>query len=518
DRALGLAKDELARSLEPPGYTDADGQTHTLRLCVLGLGKLGASELNYSSDVDLVYLCDGIPEGCTPQGTEPTVYFTRLAQAFGKLLSTNLREGFLYRVDLELRPNGKQGALVVTDDALVGYYESWAHTWEKAAFMKARPVAGDLELGWNAIMAAAPAIYQATMNYGFADGIRSLKSKITSVRGGQVEAFNVKIDPGGIRDVEFIAQVLQLLHGGRIPQLRDRSTQGALQNLEAVGLLPAQTAAELRETYLFLRRVENRLQMEGERQVHRLPKSDQGLLRLARAMNYMGDDARERFLADLERHRRFLMNLALDSYGEGNHERVRELFTRTAPQLWKLEFMRPLIEELIDRFAASIDEGGDAERSLNNLDRFLHAVGARRFYFELLLDRPELVSRLAALFGASNYLSSYLARYPRLIEPLFRDPDVLLLDREALAADYRCVLTECAEESGSDGLETQLDALRLFHHRHVVNVGLLDLDKKTVRAQSERALSDIGEVCIQEALEIGRRQIEESGREIPEAA
>jgi glutamate-ammonia-ligase adenylyltransferase len=517
-QAMRLAEARVGRQLDAPSYRDTKGARQPLRFCALGLGKLGACELNYSSDVDLVYLCDTTPPGCSLEGAQPMVYFNRLAQEFGGILSANSREGFLYRVDLDLRPDGNQGALVVTDEALVSYYESWAHTWEKAAFMKARPVAGSLDLGWHAIVTAAPAIYHASMNYQMADGIHSLKEKIHGARGGDGEAFNVKIDPGGIRDVEFIAQALQLLHGGRIPQLRDRSTQGALRNLEAVGLLDPETADELHETYLFLRRIENRLQMEGERQLHRLPKSEAGLLRLARAMKYLEDDAIDCLQSEINRRRTFLRSLATDSFSKDNRERVQELFERAVPELLGFDLTRHLVEELISRFASEIDSRADPERALNNLDRFIRGTGSRRFYVELLLDRPELVPRLAALFGASNYLSNYLARYPRLIEPLFRDPDVLLLDRAELRADYANVLAESAEGSGSDGLETQLDALRLFHHRQVVNVGLLDLAGKTRREETERALSEIAQVCIEEALCIAREQLAAGAIEAPEAA
>jgi len=512
-QAMRIAEARVGDALVPPTYRDAEGEVHPLRFCVLGLGKLGAGELNYSSDVDLVYLCDATPKDVRLEGSEPMVYFNRLAQEFGKLVSANLGDGFLYRVDLELRPNGAQGALVVTDDALVDYYESWAHTWEKAAFMKARPVAGAVALGWHAILLAAPAIYNTSMNYRVADGIRSLKDKIQSVRGDDPDAFDVKIDPGGIRDVEFIAQALQLLHAGRIPQLRDRSTQGALRNLEAVGLLEPEIAVELHETYLFLRRVENRLQMEGERQLHRVPKSPDEIRRLARAMNYLGDDGPAQLQNEIDGRRTFLRSLVADSVGEGNRERVLELFERAVPELLKFDGIGELVRDLVSRFSSGIDACADPERALNNLDRFLGGTGKRRFYFELLLDRPELVPRLAALFGASNFLSSYLANYPRLIEPLFQDPNSLLFDREQLSADYADVLSEASQsdalgsEGDADDLETQLDALRLFHHRHTFNVALLDLAKKTQRFETEAALSEIAEVCIEQALDISGRQL-----------
>ena len=351
-----------------------------------------------------------------------------------------------------------------------------------------------------------------------ADGIHSLKEKIHSVRGGDLDSFDVKIDPGGIRDVEFIAQSLQLLHGGRIPQLRDRSTQGALRNLEAVGLIESETAIELHETYLFLRRVENRLQMEGERQIHRIPKSEKGLTRLARAMGYLGEDSSAQLKGAIERRRKFLRGLATDSLGEGNVERVRALFEQSVPELFGFDLTANLLSELIRRFASEIDDCGDAERALNNLDRSLRGSGNRRFYFELLLDRPELVPRLAALFSASNFLSDYLARFPRLIEPLFEDPNALLYDHGELLADYERVRLERAGDRSGFDLESELGALRLFHHLHTLNVGLLDLAKKSTRVECESALTLIAEVCIEKALAQSDAQLANRTNGQPSAA
>jgi glutamate-ammonia-ligase adenylyltransferase len=509
----------LHRKQSPPEWCDEAGGRRELGFSVLGLGKLGAGELNYSSDVDLVYIFEA-PPGEEPgrlEGSEPTLYFDRLAREFGRLVSESRVEGFLYRVDLDLRPNGSQSPLVVTHEALIDYYELWADTWEKAAFMKARPVAGDHDLGWRTIRRTDPAVYQSSMNLRAVDGIRSLKNKISSVRGSDAEAFNVKIDPGGIRDVEFIAQLLQLVHGGRIPQLRDRSTQGALHNLAAVGLLDEETAKRLFDAYLFLRRTENRLQMEAERQVHRLPSGAADLTRLARAMGYLGENAAEDFRETLDQHRRYLVGLVATSFSPGNRERILELFTRSVPALFAMEASRRMVEGLVDRFAAAVDACADSDRALNNLDRFIRAIGQRRLYYELLLDRPELVGRLTGLFAASNYLSTYLSRYPALIAPLFDDPDTLLLDRRALLRDFDRVQAEFRETQG-DSLETQLDALRVFHHKQVVNVGLLDLAGKTSRADTEGALTEIAEVCVEAALRISSEHLAVLGSGVPEAA
>jgi len=517
-RAMEVTREKVASQLDPPRFIGSDGEAHEYRFSVLGLGKLGASELNYSSDVDLIYLYESPPPDAGPlEGSAPVVYFTRLAQEFGRIVSSNTFEGFLYRVDLDLRPEGAQGNLVVPSLALRDYYESWADTWEKAAFMKARPVAGDIDLGWETIRDIAPMIFPTSMSFRGVDGIRSLKEKIASARGGDGEAFNVKIDPGGIRDVEFVAQVMQLLHGGRIPQIRSRSTLRSLQNLVEVGLLEREVADSLIHHYLFLRRIENRLQMEAERQIHKLPKDERGMKRLARAMGYCGTEGVPELLAEISECRRFLQRLVLDSFGEGTQERVRELFSRGFSSLIAFESGRRMLDDLANRFAAEIDACPDSERALNNLDRFIHGAGERRFYFELLLDRPELVTRLSALFAASNYLSSYLARYPRLIEPLFENPRSLLLGRVELEADHEDVLEHIRSQLG-DSLEAQLDALRLFHHRQVVNVGLLDLAERCERSEIDTALSEIAEVCVDVGLGIGRQQLAERAAGIPEGA
>jgi glutamate-ammonia-ligase adenylyltransferase len=517
-RAMEVAREKIAAQLDPPRFFGSDGKAHELRFSALGLGKLGASELNYSSDVDLVYLHETPPPAAGAlEGSEPAVYFARLAQEFGRIVSSNTSEGFLYRVDLDLRPEGTQGNLVVPSLALHDYYECWADTWEKAAFMKARPVAGDIDLGWEAIRDIAPMIYSTSMNFRGVDAIRSLKEKIASARGGDDEAFNVKIDPGGIRDVEFVAQLMQLLHGGRIPQIRNRSTLRSLQNLVEVDLLDREVADALVHHYLFLRRIENRLQMEAERQVHKLPRNEEGMKRLARAMGYREADGVEKLRDGIAECRRFLQRLVLDSFGEGTQERVHDLFSRGLSSLIAFESGRRMLDDLANHFSAEIDACPDSERALNNLDRFIHGAGERRFYFELLLDRPELVKRLSALFAASNYLSSYLARYPRLIEPLFENPSSLLLSGKELEADYEAVLEQTRTQLG-DSLESQLDALRLFHHRQVVNVGLLDLAERCEREEVDTALSEIAEVCIDVGLGIGRQQLAERAAGVPEAA
>lgn len=506
EASLQVARARVAARLGPPLWSGPAGPPG--RFCVLGLGKLGGEELNFSSDVDLVYVYEAAGGGAGPQERAPADYWTRVSQELHALVAVETPERFLYRIDLDLRPEGAQGPPVVSDEALAAYYETTADHWEKVAFMKARPVAGDLALGWRAVRAVAPMIYQAAMDYGGVQRIRALKDEIGQRRGARGDGFDVKVDPGGIRDVEFVAQAMQLLHGGRIPQLRDRSTQRALERLAEVRLLPAADAESLLDAYRFLRRVENRLQMEEERQLHRLPQAPEALRRLARSLGYLDDDAAERFGAELDARRERVLAFAARFRAESGADEVLQLFLRHQPALSTAPATRGMMESLAAAFAREIAASADPALAMNGLDRFVAGVGARRFYYELLIDRPELVGRLAALFASSRWLSALLARHPQLIEPLFADPDVLLLDRDRLREDLTALRRERAEAAGAADYESALQALRLFVHRQVMNVGLLDLAEKVSRADCEHALTEVAEVTLEAALEVARGEVE----------
>lgn len=509
-RAFDVAWARTAAKLGDPTWRHSDGSPYALRMAVLGLGKLGGGELNFSSDVDLLYVSrdpgEPLAELTGGPGVDPHTFAGRVAGEFGRLVSEVTAEGFLYRVDLDLRPEGAQGPLVIGDEALAVYYDGWAAVWEKAALMKARPVAGDLELGWSLVRRIHPMIYRSSMDFAAVTGIKEMKARVERERGGG-EGFDVKLGTGGIRDVEFIAQALQLLHGGRVPQLRDRSTQAALEHLAAVGVLPEEDAAVLLEAYRFLRRLENRLQMEAERQTHRLPGDPALREGAARAMGFAGDDAAAAFEEALEEHRAQVRRRFETLLPESGEERVLALFERSAPQLLHLPGTRSMVEELARELAEAVDRSADPELALNNLDRFIQGIGTRSFYHGLLLDRPELVPRLASVFATSKYLSGLLASYPQLIEPVFRDPDVLLLSREELEGDLAELRRRMETEDDRDPTERELAALRLFRHRQLVNVGLLDLGGKVERAEAERALTDIAEVCLEGALVLAREQL-----------
>jgi glutamate-ammonia-ligase adenylyltransferase len=510
--ALTRAAAGMTAELGPPCWRSADGSETRLGLTVLGLGKLGGEELNYSSDVDLIYVYQSPPEGAGglrdgPRELSPEEYFTRLAHSFAKLVGETRGEGFLYRIDLDLRPEGSHGTLVPSSNALISYYDGWAATWEKAAFMKARPIAGDRELGWRVARAIDPMIYQASMDFGGVDAIKEMKQKIERQKGLAEGAFDVKLGRGGIRDVEFIAQALQLIHGGRVPQIRGRSAPGALRALAEAAILEPGVTEELLQAYRFLRRIENRLQMEGERQTHLIPPGAEGRERLARALGYRGEDARVAFETRLDAERSRVRRVFEGLFPEDDSERVLDLFARSASRLLAIPSARTMMEGLARRFAREISSAADPERAMNNLDRFIRGVGTRTFYWGLLLDRPELVTRLATLFGASRYLSTIFATHPQLIEPVFSDPSQLLLSKGELREVHSSILEELGSPESRDDTELSLAALRLFQRRELVNVGLLDLAEKISASEAETALTEVAEVCLEEALALATRQL-----------
>jgi glutamate-ammonia-ligase adenylyltransferase len=508
-RAVARVAAEFAAEVGEPRWRTARGGEIAPRFVVLGLGKLGGEELNYSSDVDLIYVHESPPHEAEPltsgpRELAPADYYAQLARRFGKLMAERGPEGFLYRVDLELRPEGAMSPLVPSSDRLLLYYDGYAATWERAAFMKARPVAGDLAFGWSLARQIDPMIYQSKIDFAGVESIREMKTRIEREHAN-AEA-DIKLGAGGIRDVEFVAQALQLLHGARAPQVRGRSAPRALVALAEAKRIPEAMRDELLDAYRFLRRVENRLQMEDERQTHALPASAASRERLARTL-FTGDGAVAQFDARLDAVRtvvRARFEALVQRPGGGAHllDHLRE----KAPRLFAAPRMAEQLSALADRVAAEIATSPDPARATNNWMRFVEGVGGRSFYFGLLLDRPELVPRLVSMFAMSRFLSDVIARAPGLIEPIFSDPTRFLSTREELARDFAALLTQ---RSGGDAAneEAALAAMRLFQQRELVNVGLLDLSGKIPQSAIERALTDVAEVCISAALEVGRAQL-----------
>ena len=310
--ALGPLRDNLDERYgapEPRGF------------CVFGLGKLGAEDLNFSSDVDLVYLyrADGYTTGGAQGSLTNVQFYTKLAETLTQALSAVEPEGFCFRVDLNLRPQGRSGAIILSLAATLGYYETFGRPWERAALLKARPIAGDEVLGRELLDALSPFIWRRSLDLAVVKELKDLKAQI-DLRG-KASAANVKLGPGGIREIEFFANALQLLRGGKQPSLRERHTVRALRKLESEGVISSTDADALEEAYLFLRRVENRLQMVEERQTHALPTADRERSRLARSLGFEDWPAFER---ELSRHRSFAREAFQKLLGRAAREELPE--------------------------------------------------------------------------------------------------------------------------------------------------------------------------------------------------
>ncbi len=503
------------------------GAPDTPGFCVLGLGKLGGQDLNFSSDIDLVYLYEA--EGRTAGGSVGSIasiqFFTKLAEGLTRALSAPTAEGFCFRVDLNLRPQGRSGAIAISLPAMLGYYESHGRTWERAALVKARVVAGDRKLGEEVIGRLAPFIWRRNLDFTAIDEVRRLKNQI-NLRARASED-DLKLGPGGIREVEFFIAALQLLNGGKRPSLRETHTLRALRKIELEGLISSNDADALEEAYLFLRRTENRLQMVEERQVHRIPETDLERLRLARTLGF-GDWSE--FLRQLDRHRAFVKRAFDQLLGQTAHEQTPDepmlvlALDPDAPDQERIEALekrgfaaseRAL--EVINRLSRV--EGGlfalapegpqipavkwlseiastpDPDQALFHFSDFLGGLRSPAGYLNLLGQVPQARRRLLNLFGQTDFLSRYFLRHPELLDLLvetgFKEPTK---DAARIRAELSMRLGR-----GSD-LEERQSAMRRFKNEEVLRIGLNDISGDLSVPQVASQLTAVADAILDEAL------------------
>jgi glutamate-ammonia-ligase adenylyltransferase len=305
DAAVGAAMSILLRSYALAGRLTLDPDQTDLQagcgIVVLALGKHGARELNYSSDIDLIVLYDATSPAI-PEGTEPGPLFVRIAKALARILQERTRDGYVFRVDLRLRPDPASTPVALSTASAYAYYETVGQNWERAALIKARPAAGDLALGRRFLAELAPFIWRKYFDYAAIADIHAMKRQIHAVRGHDrvvVPGHDVKLGRGGIREIEFFVQTQQLIFGGRRPQMRGSRTLDMLRQLRADSWVSAEAEEDLSKAYVFLRRVEHRLQMVADEQTHRLPFESAELLRFAKFCGYAKPEA---FANDVTHH------------------------------------------------------------------------------------------------------------------------------------------------------------------------------------------------------------------------
>jgi glutamate-ammonia-ligase adenylyltransferase len=537
ERCLGLALeavegDFVRRHGQVPG---PDGRP--VRLVVFAMGKLGGGELNFSSDIDLVYAYEhgGESQGDSIRPLHAEDYFARLGQQLARLLDERTVDGFCHRVDLRLRPFGNAGRVAISFAALEAYFQQEGRDWERYAWQKARPVAGDLEAGRRFLETLRPFVYRRYLDFGALDGLRAMKAMIAAEVARKELADDIKRGPGGIREIEFLAQSLQLIRGGREPALREPRLLPALDALRAAGHVEPETATALAEDYRFLRRLENRLQMLRDEQTHALPASPLDRERIARGL---GHDGWASLAAQVERHRARVTREfdALLSQreqqpavgddiagywralpGGGSAAMLADAGFQEAAEVDAAlrDFVRtPSVRELSDASRARLDRvmpvllqaTAPATRPLQAIRRLLallHNILRRASYLALLDEHPAALARLVDLVTRSALLAERLAAHPLLL-------DELLDTRASGPLPQRGQLAEACRPAPGADTESALFALNEVRQQLSFRIALATLDRRQPACDSTRQLAWLADAVVGTVLELARGELERS--------
>ncbi len=512
------------------------------RFVVLGMGKLGGGELNFSSDIDVIFLYES-DEGESAGGARgkltPREFFTAIGKKIIQAMGQVTEDGFVFRIDLRLRPLGADGPLVQSVGSAMLYYESWGQCWERAALIKARPVAGARELGADFLKEVEPFIYRRYLDYTTVDELRHMKARIESeLLSGDGKQRDVKLGLGGIREIEFFTQALQLVNGGYEPTLRGPSTLPGLAELARHKFISTKERDLLTDAYRFLRQVEHKVQIVQEAHAHSIPEGKEQEQALARRLGYRRKGIRterDQFWRDYRRHtenvrgmfdrlfysaqkeierdaasaagsvwndldRKDLITGELASAGFAdplmaytNLLAVRDGEVYQPPSPKRLKVMRRLGPALM----SEIIHSSAPDRALLNLSKFSQRIGGRTGFLTLLAENPETMRLLITLFAESQFLTDLFLNRPELIDTLIRvDLTSIEKPRAEMLSELRAVIAD------HDDIEAQLNALRRFKTEEFIRIGLHDLGASLDLVQVLTQLSDLADACLEAALEL----------------
>lgn len=543
ERCLSLALDALEQQFaERHGHVrDADGAMQ--RLVVFGLGKLGGGELNFSSDIDLVYAYEEGGESDGPRPLDAEAYFTRLGQQLAKLLDDITPEGFCHRVDLRLRPFGTAGRLAWSFAALEQYFQREGRDWERYAWQKARPVAGDVAAGERFIETLRPFVYRRYLDFGALDGLRAMKATITAEVARRELIDDIKRGPGGIREIEFLAQALQLIRGGREAALRSRRLLPALEALAQAGHLDSDTAAALADAYRHLRRVENRLQMLRDAQTHALPADALSRLRIARGLGHADwagfsaalDGIRVRvaseFAALLAPRDRDSAPDVLAAYWSALPDagdaavlaqsgfadavqadaQLRD-FARAPAARGASDATRSRLDRVMPALLQAVAVSSDPLLALPRLLALVGNVLRRSAYLALLDEQPAALARLVDVVAHSALLAERLAAHPLLLDELL-DARIggALPDRERIAAE---LAAGCA---GMADTEQALRALNEVRQALGFRIALALRDRREPPAEAARRLAWLADGVVMRVLGLAEDEVRQAHGALPGA-
>ncbi len=529
--ALDILHAALTRQYGHP--SGPDGQP--LRMVVVGMGKLGARELNFSSDVDLIF---AFAQGGRTTGTERPIsnddFFTRLARQLIQTLGQVRADGFVFRVDTGLRPFGESGPLVMSFNAMENYYQSQGREWERYAWIKARVVAGNETDGQNLLDLMRPFVYRRYLDYGVFESLREMKNKIALEVRRKGMARDIKLGAGGIREVEFFVQFFQLIRGGVVPSLQERRLLPVLDLLAHNGFITPDIRAHLATAYIFLRRVEHRLQAYADQQTHRLPSDALECDRLARAMGF--DDSAA-FDQALRYHRDWVhhqFTTLLQGEDEGGAEKGDDRaalatlegiwqeavdtdqaekvlnqagFEEPAQILARLTYLRRQVlrtkisaegRRRLDRLVPQLLQaaaGAEApDHTVTRIIDILVSIGRRATYLALLAENPPVLRHLIQLAGASHFIAALIARRPVLLDELL-DPRTLYAPpgKAELAAELGALVAK----TPADDLEFLIESICIFRQVNTLRVAAADVTGALPLMRVSDHLSDLAEVILQ---------------------
>ena len=491
---------------------------------VLAMGKMGARELNFSSDIDLIVFYDAAVPALA-SGVEAPTFYVRITRQLVKLLQERTADGYVFRTDLRLRPDPSSTQIAVSTAAALDYYERVGQNWERAALIKARPCAGDIAAGEALLGGLSPFVWRKYLDFGAVADIAAMKQQIHAYRGHDqiaVESHNIKLGRGGIREIEFFVQTQQLVAGGRHPELRGRQTLDMLAVLAAGGWINAEARDDLAAAYRFLRSVEHRLQMVADEQTHTLPRERDGLERFACFLGFAGRDAFAEVLLEhlrkVQQHYAALFESApveeakqrgllfpadaddrdtLDKLAAMGFKHPLEASTLIRGWLagghrsLKSSFAREQLAELVPLLIPHFARSGNPNAAVLAVDRFLAALQVAGRLLSLLRQNPDLISLIALVLGTAPRLADSLAQFPDVMDAVI-DPSFFgALPEEA---ELTAGLERALRLAGS--YEDFLDRIRIFAQEQIFLIGTRILSGTVSAEQAGEAFARLADALI----------------------